>query len=120
MSTGALRLALAGGCAAGPQVLRTLGAPDADDTVTRIAARVLAVRYVVQGVLTLVAPASPVNRVAPVVELVHAASMLPVAVVSARHRRSALCSAAAAGLVGVLDVRFRAPSPERRPPGTRG
>ena len=119
MKLGALRLTLAAACALGPQLLRLLDAPDADDTVTRAATRVLATRYLAQGLLSLVRPASRLRRIAPVVELTHAVSMLPVALVSRRHRHSALCSAAAAVIVGILDLRSPVPSRGRRPPSSR-
>ena len=62
-------------------------------------ARILGGRYLLQGLV-----GRPTGRAAAAVEVTHAASMVPVAVRSPRHRRAALSSAGAAAAVAVIDL----------------
>jgi hypothetical protein len=63
--------------------------------------RVLGVRLVVQHAVVLAAPEQPVVRVASAVDLVHAASMLPL-LGSRRYRRAALISGGVAAAYAAL------------------
>jgi hypothetical protein len=103
-SATAARLVLGGACLAAPGgVLAVVGGPDRDDPTTRLAARVLGGRLVLQAAADL-ALGPRTSRVGALVELTHAASMLPVAVRWPEHRRTALVSAAAAATIAVLDL----------------
>ena len=104
-SATATRLALGGLCLAMPTtVLRLLGSSDRDDPVVLRTARVLGARLVVQAGLDLTL--GPRTRRADiVVDLTHATSMVPVALLWPRHRRTALASAAMASTVALLDLR---------------
>lgn len=87
-------------------VLAAVGAPDQDDGRVRKVARVLGVRMVAQAGLDVVR-----GRRTPaldtMVELTHALSMLPAAVIWPTHRRSASVSAAIAAGIAVLDLAER-------------
>jgi hypothetical protein len=101
----AARFALGGACLASPaRVLDTLRAPDRHDPRTQRVTRVLGARLVVQGVADL-ALGAWTRRPGIAVDLAHAASMLPLAVISEHHRRSALASAACAAGIAALDRR---------------
>jgi hypothetical protein len=63
--------------------------------------RVLGARLVVQHAVVLAAPESSVVRVASAVDLVHAASMLPLLALP-RYRRAALISGGFAAAYAVL------------------
>jgi hypothetical protein len=90
------------------RVLAAVGGPDQEDPRATRIARVLGARLLLQGVLDA-ALGSRTRRVDIVVELAHAASMVPVALIWPTHRRSALVSAACATGILLLDV--RAPGP---------
>jgi hypothetical protein len=103
-SATAARLGLGAVCLAAPGlVLDAIGGPDRNDPTTCRIAQVLGARLALQGVGDLVL-GQRTRRLDVVVELMHAASMVPAAAVWPRHRRSALGSAAAACCVAVLDV----------------
>ena len=61
-----------------------------------VAARVLAVRDLVQGASLLLTPEPGVARAGSAVDALHAASMLPLAMVSGRYRAAATMSAGSA------------------------
>lgn len=97
----AVRLGLGAALVLAPdRVLHVVGAQDADETAVHGVARVLGGRYVLQGVV-----GHPRGRVGAAVEVSHAASMVPFALRSPHHRRSALVSAGAAVAVALLDLR---------------
>jgi hypothetical protein len=97
---------LAGVCLAAPgPVLSLAGASDARDPVVLAAARVLGLRYVVHALLDSATGRHPAADAA--VELLHAGSMVPIAVGSARHRRTAIISATCAAAVAGLDLMGR-------------
>lgn len=103
----AVRLVVSGAYIIRPEwVLAAVGAPDQDDGRVRQVTRVLGVRMVAQAGLHVVrgrrTPALDV-----VVELTHALSMLPAAVLWPTHRRSASVSAAIAAGIAVLDFSER-------------
>ncbi|GAA1795802.1 hypothetical protein GCM10009795_046570 [Nocardioides hankookensis] len=81
------------------RLLGLVGAEDADERTTREVARVLGARYLLQGVT-----GRPTGRAAAAVEAAHAASMLPLAVRSPRHRGAALVSAGVAAALGLADL----------------
>jgi hypothetical protein len=66
--------------------------------------RVLGARWVAQHTLVLVAPEVPVVRVATAVDLLHAASMVPL-LASTRYRRAALISGGVAAAYAALAPR---------------
>jgi hypothetical protein len=109
------RIALGSACLAVPtQLLALVGGLDRDDTRTRAIVRVLGARLALQAGADLWL--GPRTRKFDVgVDLVHAASMLPVAALWPAHRRTALVSAAIATGTATLDaaagrsVRYRSP-----------
>lgn len=101
----AARLVLGGACLAAPgELLGLLRSPDHDDPTTQLVARVLGGRWVVQAAADLVW-GRRTRGTGAVVELTHAASMLPAAALWPAHRRTALLSAAAASCLAALDLR---------------
>jgi hypothetical protein len=98
------RLALGTTCLAVPRgMLAAIGGPDRNDHTTHLVTRVLGGRLVLQAVLDLALGRR--TRVPDVlVDLTHAASMLPAAALWRDHRRSALASAALATGIAVLDL----------------
>jgi hypothetical protein len=103
------RVLVGGICLAAPGwVLETVGAPDHADPRVRVTARVLGVRLVGQAALDL-ARGGGTRRLDVVVELAHAASMLPVAAFWPDHRRSATVSAGIAAGIALLDLSGREP-----------
>ena len=105
------RLVLGGVClvAAGP-LLEVVGGPDMDDPTTQMIVRVLGGRLLLQAAADL-ALGRRTRRVDVLVELTHAASMVPVAARWPAHRRTAIVSAAAATSIAALDLRKqRAPA----------
>ena len=103
-SATAARLGLGAVCLAVPdRVLAAVGGPDRDDRRSQRVARALGARLVLQAGLDLAL--GPRTRRADVaVELTHATSMLPAALLWPAHRRSALASAALAVGIALLDV----------------
>jgi hypothetical protein len=100
----AVRLVMGSIFVAAPgQVLAAIGAPDRDDPAVRLAARVLGGRLVLHGAADL-AFGPGTRRLGIAVELAHAASMIPVAVRSEVHRRTALTSAGLATAIAALDL----------------
>ncbi len=67
------------------------------DRPGRIVARVLGGRHLLQAAITGAAPTPTVARLGGVVDALHSASMVALAVVSATRRRTALTDAAVAG-----------------------
>lgn len=103
-SATAARVLLGGACLAAPdRVLALVGGPDRADRRTRKVAQVLGARLVLQAGLDL-AFGARTRGVDVAVELSHAASMLPVAVIWPAHRRSALVSAGLATGMALLDI----------------
>ena len=101
----AARLGLGGACLAAPgELLGLLRSPDRDDRATQWVTRVLGARWVVQAAADL-AWGRRTRRADVVVELTHAASMLPAAAVWPARRRTALLSAAVASCLAALDLR---------------
>ena len=100
----AARLVLGILCVAVPRlVLAAIGGRDWDDPRAAVIARILGARLLVQaGVDAALGPRT--RRVDVAIELTHAASMLPAAMIWPTHRRSALVSAACGGGVALLDV----------------
>jgi hypothetical protein len=84
-------------------MLAAVGAPDRTDRTTQLVTRVLGARLVVQAALDL-ALGRRTRALDVVVDLTHAASMLPAAALWSEHRRSALASAAIATGIAALDV----------------
>jgi hypothetical protein len=99
------RLAIGGPCLVAPaRVLDVVGGPDRHDPTVRLLARLLGGRWVLQGCGDLVLGRR--SRVlGGVVDLTHAASMLPVIAGWSTHRRTATVSAAVASAIALLDVR---------------
>jgi hypothetical protein len=101
------RLLLGCACVAAPgSVLRALGAPDQSDHAVRRIAQVLGVRLVLQAGLD-VARGRRNRDLDLALELAHAASMVPAAVIWPAHRRSACASAAIATGIALLDLTDR-------------
>jgi hypothetical protein len=99
------RLAFGGACLVAPaRVLDVVGGPDRHDPTVRLVARVLGGRLVLQGCGDLVL-GRRTRVLGVVVDLTHAASMLPVAARWSEHRRTATVSAALASVVALLDLR---------------
>jgi hypothetical protein len=98
------RLALGTACLAAPrEVLAAIGAPDRSDHRTQLVARLLGGRLLLQAVADL-ALGRRARVLDAVVDLAHAASMVPVAALWREHRRSALASAALASGIAALDL----------------
>ena len=105
----AARLVLGGACIAVPvPLLDLIGGPDRDDPTTQLVARVLGGRLVLQAGADVVL-GRRTRGPGVVVELTHAASMLPAAVLWPTHRRTALVSAATATAIALLDLRSHRP-----------
>jgi hypothetical protein len=103
------RLVLGTVCVAVPdRVLAAVGGPDQEDPRATRIVRALGARLLLQGGLDA-ALGPRTRRVDIVVELAHAASMLPVALIWPTHRRTALVSAACAAGISLLDVRTPGP-----------
>jgi hypothetical protein len=91
-------------CLVSPRdVLAAVGGSDSIDDLTGIVTRVLGARLVAQAGLDLILGPST-RRLDVAVDLTHAASMLPLAVLSPRHRRTALFSAAVATTTAILSL----------------
>ena len=102
-----VRGAIGAGCLLAPEVLLgAVGAPDQDDHRVQVIVRVLGARMVAQAALDL-DRGRRTRGLDVVVELTHAASMLPAAAIWPAHRRTALLSAAAATTIAVLDLTGR-------------
>jgi hypothetical protein len=100
----AARLLLGLPCVVVPgRVLSAVGGPDRDDPRVRRIAQALGVRLVLQAGLDF-AWGRRTHGLDVVVELTHAASMLPAAVLWPAHRRSACVSAALATGIALLDL----------------
>jgi hypothetical protein len=100
----AVRLVLGGLWLAVPgPALRAVGAPDHDDPHVRAVTRILGLRLVVQAGLA-VRRGGRSTGLDAALELTHAASMVPVAIVRPAHRRAASVSAAAATGLALLDL----------------
>ena len=99
------RLAVGLPCLAAPgPVLAAIGGPDRTDRRTQLVTRVLGGRLVLQAVADVAVGRR--TRIPDVlVDLTHAASMLPLAALRREHRRSALASAATATGIAALDLR---------------
>lgn len=103
-SATAARLALGTLCTATPgRVLAAVGGPDQDDPHVTAVTRVLGARLLLQAVVDQVA-GPRTRRIDVLVEVSHALSMVPVALVRPAHRRSSLVSAACAAGIALLDV----------------
>jgi hypothetical protein len=99
-----VRLGVGGACLVSPDlVLDVVGGPDRDDPTTQLVARVLGGRLVLQGIADLTW-GRRTRGVGVVVDLAHAASMLPAAARWPTHRRTALVSAAMATTTALLDT----------------
>lgn len=92
-----------------------LAAPDAvtaallgraPDHRMRVVIRILGARHVAQAALTLAAPRA-MHRVGGVVDLLHAGSMVGLAVLDPRRRRAAALNAVIATLFGAGELRGR-------------
>jgi hypothetical protein len=108
-ATGA-RLVLGTACLAAPgALLAAVGAPDSGDRRVHGIARVLGARLLLQAALDATSGVGgrAVRDLDPAVELTHAASMVPVAAIWPRHRRSASVSAALATGIALLDLAGR-------------
>jgi hypothetical protein len=104
------RLVLGAACLAAPEaLLGAVGAPDSRDRRVHGIARVLGARLLLQAALDGVPAVGgrAVRDLDPAVELTHAASMVPVAAIWPRHRRSASVSAALATGIALLDLAGR-------------
>jgi hypothetical protein len=100
----AARLLVGGACLLVPgSVLAAVGAPDRDDHRVQRITSALGARLVVQAGLEI-ARGRPARALDVTIELTHAASMVPVAAIWPRHRRSASVSAAVAAGIAVLDL----------------
>lgn len=105
------RLALGGACLAVPtQLLAAIGGLDRDDRHTRTIVRVLGGRLLLQGALGM-ALGRRTRGLDVLVDLTHAATMLPVVAWWPAHRRSAGVSGLLAAGTALLDVPVD--SPER-------
>jgi hypothetical protein len=103
-SATAARLLLGVACLAAPdRVLGLVGGPDRAERRTRRVTQALGTRLVTQAGFNL-ALGRPTRGLDAAVELTHAASMVPVAVIWPAHRRSALVSAGMAGGIALLDL----------------
>jgi hypothetical protein len=100
----AARLLIGGTCLVAPgSVLAAVGAPDRQDRHVRRITSALGARLVLQAGLDHVR-GRPARTLDATIELTHAASMVPVAAIWPRHRRSASVSAAVAAGIAVLDL----------------
>jgi hypothetical protein len=98
------RLTLGGACLAVPgAVLAVIGAPDRDDGPTQRVTQVLGVRLLGQACLDL-ALGARTRGLDISVDVLHAGSMVPVALLWPGHRRSAAVSASAAAGTALLDL----------------
>lgn len=77
--------------------------------------RVLGMRSLIQGVVTISRPTSTVLVVGALVDATHAASMAPLIAVAPRHRRAASLSALAAALSAAVAASFAKPVHPRQP-----
>jgi hypothetical protein len=106
-----VRAALGGACLVAPgSVLTVVGGDDRDDAATRVVAQVLGARLLLQAGADLVLGART-RGLDVAVDALHAASMVPVAVLWPDHRRSAVVSAAAAAATAGLDLGTGRPAP---------
>jgi hypothetical protein len=87
-------------------VLEVIGGRDRSDPTTQAVTRLLGARLLLQASAD-VAGGRRTRALDVVVDLTHAASMVPVAVVWPDHRRTALVSAAAACAIAAVDLRAR-------------
>ncbi|WP_295126683.1 hypothetical protein [uncultured Leifsonia sp.] len=74
------------------------------DTRMRTVIRVLGARHVAQSVLTMAKPHT-MHRLGGAVDLIHAGSMVGLAILDRRRRRAALVNAVVAALFGVAELR---------------
>jgi len=103
-SATAARATLGAACVAAPgPLLELIGGPDMDDPTTQVVVRVLGGRLLLQVAADL-AWGRRTRRVDVLIDLTHAASMLPVAARWPHHRRSALVSAVSAAGTALLDL----------------
>jgi hypothetical protein len=103
-SATAVRVGVGGVCVLAPgRVLGAVRAPDRDCRRVRRVAQVLGMRLLLQAGLD-VAQGWRHRDLDIVIELTHAATMLPVAVLWPVHRRSACVSATIATGIAVLDL----------------
>ncbi len=99
------RLGIGGACLLTPdRVLDVVGGPDRHDRRTQLVTRLLGGRLVLQAGADVVL-GRRTRTIDMVVDLTHAASMLPLAVRWPAHRRTALVSGATASTIALLDLR---------------
>lgn len=100
----AVRILLGSLLLAGPgPVLALVAGPDRHDDDLRVASRLLGGRLVVQAAVDVLLRGR-LQRLGTAVEAAHAASMVPVAVRSPRHRQTASVSAAVATALALADL----------------
>lgn len=72
--------------------------------------RILGLRQCIQALLTMPPLFRRLRPIGGAVDVVHALSMVGIAILSSGHRRAALTSATAAGTFALLELRARHPS----------
>lgn len=77
----------------------------AGDRTMRAAARILGARNLVQATLTQIAPTRRTRRINATIDLIHAGSMVLVAVAQPRRARICLLSAATATALALVSLR---------------
>jgi len=102
-----VRLGLGAADVLAPQALGRAELGRRPDALSRGVLRVLGVRQVVQAGLVLRFPTRDARRLSAVVDLLHAASMVALAVLDRRRRRGALVQAGIATGLGVGELMRR-------------
>lgn len=97
-----VRVALGTAEAVAPEALAALENGRRGDSVTVRVHRVLGVRQIVQGAATAAAGSAGARRIGAVVDVLHAASMVLLAVLDPGRRRAALVQAATAGCFAAI------------------
>ncbi|GAB3806254.1 hypothetical protein GCM10028798_28940 [Humibacter antri] len=104
-TTDALRTAW-GACqlVAAPRIAQTELGHEPDAITTR-AYRVLGVRQIIQGILLSPTQSRVAHRIGGVVDILHASSMVVVAIISRERRRAAIIDGAIAACFAVAEFR---------------
>lgn len=99
-----LRVSVGGACAVFPGRLASVAEGHPAASLSRLLARVLGVRQLVQAVLTITAPELITPLRSAAIDGLHAATMALLASASRRHRRAALVNTALAVTFCAVDV----------------
>lgn len=102
-----VRLGLGVADIAAPRAVARVELGRRPDALSRWALQVLGARQLLQSVLTLRSASTAAHRVGGLVDLLHAASMIVLAVADPRRRRGALVQAGLATGLGIAELTGR-------------